>query len=157
MVKFWKFKEAIISKVAQQMVVNITTPPHIAQITKSLSEATVAFITTSGVRLTSDEPFKTKKGDPTYRVIERDVDYQSLVVDHDHYDTTDATQDLNIVFPLEILKEFADENKIKAVAPRHFGLMGYIPQVKYLINKTSPSIADQLVEDQVDIALFSPG
>ncbi|KAA9301290.1 MULTISPECIES: glycine/sarcosine/betaine reductase selenoprotein B family protein [Aerococcus] len=139
------------------MVVTINSAPPIAHMDKDLTEARVAFITTAGIRLKSDPAFETKKGDPSFRLIPGDVDYADLTVNHDHYDTKDALEDINLVFPLDILRQFANEGRIGQVAPRHFGLMGYIPQVKKLMNKTAPAIADQLVADQVDIALLSPG
>lgn len=139
------------------MVVTINSAPKIAHMDKTLDEARVAFITTAGVRLKTDPPFETKKGDPTFRIIPGDVDYGDLTVNHEHYDIRDALEDINLVFPLDILRQFAREGKIGEVAPHHFGLMGYIPQVKKLMNKTAPAIADQLQEDQVDIVLLSPG
>ena len=78
-------------------------------------------------------------------------------MNHDHYDTSFAEEDINLVFPLEILRAFAEEGIIGEVAPHHIGLMGYIPQVKVLVNKTAPAIADLMVEDGVDIVLLSPG
>lgn len=151
------FKEVFFEKVAQHMVVTIKTPPALATLKKPVSEATVAFVTTAGVRLANQAPFKTKTGDPTYREIPGDVDYASLVVNHDHYDTADASADINLVFPLAILRQMAEDGEIGQVANHHYGLMGYIPQVKPLMNKTAKQIADTMEADKVDIALLSPG
>lgn len=146
----------IIGKVAERMVVVINEPPVIAEKKKELKDSRVAFITTAGVHLKADLPFDTS-GDPSYRVIPGDVDFNDLTITHGHYDTTEAMQDKNCVFPLEILRNLAGEGFIKEVAPRHFGLMGYIPETDRLIKETAPRIADLLTEDGVDIALFSPG
>ena len=150
-------KEIFFEKVAQHMVVTIKTPPKIATLDKPVEEATVAFVTTAGLRLATDEPFDTKQGDPTFRVIPKDTPPEELVVDHEHYDTTAAKEDHNLVFPLEILKEMAANDEIGQVAEHHYGLMGYIPQVKPLMNKTAPKIAEMMLADGVDIALLSPG
>ena len=149
-------KEILIGKVAESMVITIDTPPSIAKIKKELNNSKVAFITTAGVHLKSDNPFNTK-GDHSFRMIPRDANFQDLTISHDHYDTKEALKDINCVFPLEILRDFAEEEIIGSVAPRNFGLMGYIPEVDLLIKETAPEIADYLVEDGVDIALISPG
>ena len=145
------------SRQAQKMVLQINEPPMEAHIDKPLGECKVAFLTTAGVHLKSQEPFETEKGDPTYRIIPGDINYNDLMITHTHYNHQEADKDINVVFPLEILQEFAVEGIIGAVAPRNFGMMGYIPMVNMLRNKVAPQIADILVEDQVDILLMSPG
>lgn len=149
-------KEIIIGKVAENMVIKIDSSPSIAEVKKELRNSKVAFITTAGVHLKSDNPFNTK-GDHTFRIIPKDANFEDLTITHEHYDTKEALKDINCVFPLEILRNFGEEEIIGSVAPRNFGLMGYIPEVDLLIKKTAPKIADILVEDGVDIALFSPG
>lgn len=150
-------KEYMISKVAEKMVVTIDTAPTIAQLNKPVSEAKVAFITTAGIHMKNEPGFDTKNGDHTYRIVAGDADIAELAISHEHYDTAAAKADKNVVFPLEVLREFAAEGLIGSVAPRNFGLMGYIPKVQLLIKYSAPEIADMLIEDKVDIALLSPG
>lgn len=157
MARLRDIKKIMISKIAERMVVTIDEAPTIAKLTKPISEARVAFITTAGIHLKTDPPFDTKNGDPTYRMVPGDVSFADLTISHEHYDTTEARKDMNVVFPLEVLREFANEGIIKDVAPRNFGLMGYIPQVEELMHQSAPEIADQLVADNVDIVLLSPG
>lgn len=149
-------KEIIIGKAAEHMVVNIKEPPIIANKKKELKDSKVAFITTAGVHLKSDQPFNTK-GDHTFRMVPGDVDFNDLTITHDHYDKEEAMKDINCVFPLEILRNLSKNGFIKEVGPHHFGFMGYIPEVDLLINESAPRIADILENDDIDIALFSPG
>lgn len=149
-------KQKIIGKVAEFMVDNVTTRPTIAELKNSLKNSRVAFITTAGVHLKKDKPFDTN-GDHTFRIIPGNVDINDLTITHDHYDKEEALKDINCVFPLEILRNLGKAGYIKYLAPRNFGLMGYIPKVDLLINESAPKIADMLVEDEVDIALLSPG
>lgn len=150
------FKEIIIGKIAERMVVVIDEPPLIAEKKKELKNSRVAFITTSGVHTKEDVPFNTD-GDHTYRMVPGDVDFDELMITHTHYDTSEAEKDKNVVFPLEILRSLARQGHIRDVAPRNFSFMGYIPEVRRLIEESAPAIADMLVEDGVDIALLSPG
>ncbi|MBG9980274.1 hypothetical protein HZY91_04120 [Facklamia sp. DSM 111018] len=149
-------KENIIAAVAKRMVVTIDEAPNIVEMEKPLSEAKVAFVTTSGPHLKWEEPFNIK-GDHTFRMIPGDSEIQDIMITHDHYDHKPADQDLNCVFPLQMLHELVEQGRIGSVAPRHFGLMGYIPRTDLLMEKTAPEIARQLVEDEVDLVLLSPG
>lgn len=143
-------------KIAERMVRTEDQPPAIAEVKKPLEASKVAFITTAGVHLKTDSPFNTD-GDHTYRMIPGDAQEEDLMITHTHYDHEEADLDLNVVFPLGLLQEWADQGLIGSVAPRHYGLMGYIPQVNRLKSGTGPEMADALAEDGVDICLLSPG
>nr|WP_102347829.1 glycine/sarcosine/betaine reductase selenoprotein B family protein [Bacillus sp. Marseille-P3661] len=117
----------------------------------------VAFLTTAGVHMKNQKPFDVDAGDNTVHVIPGDVSYDDLMITHTHYDTTDATKDINCVFPLEILRELKDEGVIGNVADVHFGMMGYIPDTEKLKNESIPIIIEQLKQANVDVLLASPG
>lgn len=151
-----KIKEKIIGKVAKYMVRKSEKAPKIATWNNKLDNSRVAFITTAGVHLKMDKPFDVN-GDHTCRLIPGNSNLEDLIITHDHYDKENALKDINCVFPIDILRNFSKRGIIKEVAPRNFGLMGYIPEVDKLINETAIYIADCLVEDKVDIALLSPG
>src|SRR5215204_4832073 len=97
-----------------------------------LSKATVAIVTAGGVHLKDQEPFNTadELGDLTFRVIPDDADTSQLMVSHHHYDHADADADINVVFPLDVLRDLKDEGFIKEVAKKHVGYMGYTMQLK---------------------------
>jgi len=80
-------------------------PPPWTPFTKPVAQCRVALITTAGVHRTEDPPFsmEDKHGDPTYRLIPRDVSPRDLCITHDYYDHRNADKDLNIVFPLDRL------------------------------------------------------
>lgn len=150
-------KQKAISKVAERMVRVIEEPPANASVKKPLEESTVALVSTAGILLEGDELFDIKNGDPSYRIIPDSASNANIAINHGHYDIKEALKDVNVVFPIERLKEFVEEGVIKKVAKHHYGLMGYIPQVNKLIKKSAPEIADQMVEDGVDVAILSPG
>jgi len=126
-----------------------------------LQDCTVAVVTTAGVHHKDQTPFNMKDpdGDPSYRVIDAKRPVSDLMITHDYYDHADADRDINIVFPLERLKEFERERIIGRVADTHYGFMGHItgPHIATLMNKTAPEIADRLKRDKVDIVLLVPG
>jgi D-proline reductase (dithiol) PrdB len=102
---------------------------------------------------------KDPAGDPSLRIIEGRVSVDELMITHDYYDHRDADRDINIVFPIERLREFAKDGLIKAVADVHFSFMGHIVgrHIKTLTGVTAPEAALRLRSEGVDIALLTPG
>ena len=130
-------------------------------VAKPLGRSTIAIVTTAGVHHKDQEPFdmKDREGDPSYRAIDPGRPLPDLMITHDYYDHADADKDINIVFPLERLREFEKEGFIGHVAGRHYSFMGHIVErhIPTLVNKTAPEIARALKDDHVDIVLLTPG
>lgn len=120
---------------------------------KPLSETTVALISTAGVHLRTDPPFNLNS-DPTYRVIPRDAQPGDLAISHQAYDRTDALKDINLVFPIERLRELEAEHVIGRLAREHygFGLMGSARRLMPAIREVASHIRDS----GVDLALLVP-
>lgn len=130
-------------------------------VTKALSESTIAVVTTAGVHHKDQEPFDMKdhEGDPSYRAIDLGRPVSDLMITHDYYDHADADKDINIVFPVDRLREFEKEGLLGRVAGRHYSFMGHIVgrHIPTLVNKNAPEIARALKNDHVDIVLLTPG
>lgn len=128
---------------------------------KMLSDSKFAIITTAGVHHRDQKPFNMtdKDGDPTYRAIDSKRPGTDLMITHDYYDHSDADKDINIVFPIDRLKEFEREALIGTVADAHYGFMGHIDghHIQTLINKSAPDVAQKLKADDVDVVLLTPG
>ncbi|MGE5188784.1 MAG: glycine/sarcosine/betaine reductase selenoprotein B family protein [Gemmatimonadota bacterium] len=121
---------------------------------------TVALVTTAGVHRASDAPFDMgdRRGDPSFREIPSDVPGTGLVVTHDYYDHRDADRDVNVVFPVDRLRELAGSGEIGRVAPFHYSFMGHLtgPHLDTLRDATSPEVARRLRAAAVDLVLLSP-
>ena len=111
-----------------------------------LSRATVAIVTAGGVHLRSQEPFNVadELGDLTFRVIPDDVDSSQLMVTHHHYDHADADADINVVFPVDVLRDLQREGFIRDIAKKHVGYMGYTMQLKAMYEGTAREIANEI-------------
>lgn len=149
--------EKIIGKVVELLPSKSYGAPEIAPVKKELKEARVALVTTAGVHLKEDEPFDTSGSDPSYRVVPSDTKTEDLMITHGHYDEEQAKEDVNVVFPIERLRELKEEGKIGSIAENFYTFRGYIPKTRPLRKKTAPEVAEALVKDQVDIAIISPG
>ena len=127
---------------------------------KRLGKSIVAVVTTAGVHRKDQQPFDMNDpdGDPSARPIERSVSTGDLMITHDYYDHKDADRDINIVFPLDRLRELEQEGIIKALSPVHFGLMGHVigRHIGTLIKETAPEIVKRLRAAGADIVLLTP-
>lgn len=127
---------------------------------KELNNCRVALITTGGVHLKAQPPFDMDdpEGDPTFREIPISVDKQELTITHNYYDHRDADADVNVVLPLDRLKELETERFIGTASESAYTFMGHITgrHVETLINETAPMVASYLKEDGVDIAFLTP-
>ena len=125
-----------------------------------LSRATVAIVTAGGVHLKEQEPFNIadELGDLTFRVIPADVDSSQLMVTHHHYDHTDADADINVVFPIDVLRDLAEEGFVAGVAKKHIGYMGYTMQLKAMYEGTAPEIANEIDKgSRADVVVLTGG
>jgi D-proline reductase (dithiol) PrdB len=132
-----------------------------APMKKPLKECIVSLVTTSGVHRKDQQPFDMLDpyGDPTYREIDNTTSSSEFMITHDYYDHTDADKDINIVFPIARLKEFALEGFIGGVAEKHYSFMGHIdgPHIFTLISATAPEVASRLSLEGADCVLLTPG
>jgi D-proline reductase (dithiol) PrdB len=113
---------------------------------RELAKSTIAIVTAGGVHLRSQEPFNIadELGDLGYREIPADVDSHELMVTHHHYDHTDADQDINVVFPIDVLRDLQADGFIGDIAKKHVGYMGYTMQLKAMYEGTAREIANDI-------------
>jgi D-proline reductase (dithiol) PrdB len=125
-----------------------------------LAKATVALVTAGGVHLREQEPFNTadELGDLGFRIIPPDADSAQLKVTHHHYDHTDADQDINVVFPLDVLRDLQAEGFIRDLARKHVGYMGYTMQLKAMYEGTAHEIANEIDRgSRADVVVLTGG
>ncbi len=131
------------------------------ELTKKISQCRVSIVTTGGVHLKDQTPFdmSDQDGDPSYREIPADTPKESMVITHDYYDHKDADKDINIIFPVDRLREFVKEGVIGSLSNTHYGFMGHIDagHIETLVKKTAPETAARMKGEGVDIALLTPG
>jgi D-proline reductase (dithiol) PrdB len=125
-----------------------------------LAKSTVALVTAGGVHLKDQEPFNIadELGDLGYRIIPEDVDSSQLMVTHHHYDHSDADSDINVVFPIDVLRDLQVEGFIHGVAKKHVGYMGYTMQLKAMYEGTAREIANEIDKgSRADVVVLTGG
>jgi D-proline reductase (dithiol) PrdB len=113
---------------------------------RELARSSIAIVTAGGVHLKNQEPFNTadELGDLGFRVIPDSAASSQLMVSHHHYDHSDADEDINVVFPIDVLRDLHEEGFIGGLARKHIGYMGYTMQLKAMYEGTAPEIANEI-------------
>lgn len=113
---------------------------------KELSKATISIVTAAGVHRKDQNAFNVadELGDLTYRLMNENIQSSDVMVTHHHYDHADADEDINVVFPIDILRELVDEGFIGGIARKHIGYMGYTMRLKDMYDETAPEIANEI-------------
>ena len=129
--------------------------PHSTPMTKPLSEATVAIVTTAGLK-TDGEVALWQPGDGSYTVIPAAERNLGLSHFSPNFDRAGIAEDLNVVYPIDRLGELAADGTIGAVAPRHLSFMGAQLDFTSIIQDSGPRAAQELIDDGVDVVIFTP-
>lgn len=118
------------------------------------AEMRLALITTAGLSRRSDDTFRPGAAD--YRVIPADADSSDIIMSHvsTNFDRSGFQQDINVVFPIDRVRELAAEGKIGSVARFHYSFMGATEPEK--LEDKARELAGLLKEDQVNAVLFTP-
>lgn len=139
--------------------VRVTGTPW-APLLKPLAECRLGLVTTAGVHLTAQPPFDMAdpEGDPTYRAFATDTPRARLTITHDYYDHTAAERDLNVVLPLDRIRELVAEGIVGGLAGTCYSLMGHIDgrHVATLASRTAPEVAGRLMADGAEAVLVVP-
>lgn len=119
-----------------------------------LRKRRVAIVTTSGLHAYRDRPFE--MGSADYRIIPADTRPGDLRMSHIsvNFDRSGFQEDVNVVFPLERLRELETDGVIGSISDFHYSFMGAAP-IRTLEPKAR-ELAVLLKKDRVDAALLTP-
>ena len=121
---------------------------------KLLTERRVVLISTAGLHRRGDCPFQ--PGDGSYRVIPAETPASELLMSHIsvNFDRTGFQQDLNVVFPLDRLRELHAEGLIGSMSAVHYSFMGAFDPL--VADQHAQHLAGLLKRDRVDAAILIP-
>ena len=119
-----------------------------------LSKRRLALISTAGLHRRGDRPFEVGASD--YRVIPANRMANDLIMSHisTNFDRIGFQQDINVVFPLDRLRELVDRNIIGSLAHYHYSFMGATDPRQ--LEGTARSLAGIMKNDGVNAALLVP-
>ncbi len=127
---------------------------------KPLAESVVAIVTTGGLHLRDDQPFNRDHpgGESTYRILPSAADNADVVQSHFSigFDRTAIYRDINITYPIDRLRELAQDGAIGAVATNNYSFMGALRDCTVVAEQTGPEVAQRLKDEGVDLVLLTP-
>lgn len=123
---------------------------------REVNQSTFALVTTAGVHLRDQEPFNVE-GDNSWRLLPGNVQANQLMVTHEHYNHSDADQDINCIFAIDRLRELAEEGIIGGISDKHIGFMGYTQQMRDLYERAAPEVARIILRSKADAVLLTAG
>lgn len=123
---------------------------------KPLEECRMALSSSAGIWLVGQEPFDASNvvGDSSVREIPLPLDRSRVRIGHDHYDHRYAEEDLNTVFPVDRLRELAEEGMIGAFLSPVYSFTGYCPDVGAIGRQSAPGIASAMAAAGADAAVI---
>ncbi|MEO7168600.1 MAG: glycine/sarcosine/betaine reductase selenoprotein B family protein [Spartobacteria bacterium] len=130
----------------------------LAKLSKPLSEARLAFVSTAGVQPKGTLPFDTVHpvGDYTFRRVPSDSKPADLEIHQLKYPTSGANRDLNVIFPIERLQELANEGFIGSLTKNFYTFIGYNMDPERLERTLAEEIAAAVEAENADVALLAP-
>jgi len=130
-----------------------------------IEEATVALLTSAGLYLKDrQEPFDVERekqnptwGDPSYRVIPREVEQPEIGATHLHLNTRDLLEDFNIALPISRFAELEAEGRIGSLADEHYSFMGFQDSaLRDWREDVAPEVVRRLKEAGVHALVLAP-
>ena len=123
---------------------------------RPLAESRLALVTTAGLHLRGDEPFK--GGDQSFRAIPSDSSAAQIIQSHASigFDRTAIQRDLNVVFPIDRMRELVDSHELGSLASTYYSFMGaQRPPYDGLLNDSGPDVARRLLADNVEVVFLT--
>ncbi len=121
-----------------------------------VSESTLALVTTSGLHHRDDDPFV--KYDQSYRVIDAGVSEGDLLQSQSSigFDRGLRMRDINVVFPVDRLRELVADGTVGALAPRFYSLVGAQEDSERTAETIGRLIGPLLLEQGAELVLITP-
>jgi D-proline reductase (dithiol) PrdB len=123
---------------------------------RPLSDSCLALVTTAGIHLRGDAPFV--GGDQSFRAIPADASPSEIIQSHNSigFDRTAFLRDINVVFPVDRVREFVERGEIGSLSPTYFSFMGaQRPPYDRLLQETGPEVARRLRADGVEVVFLT--
>ena len=123
---------------------------------RPLAGCTLAVVTSAGVHRRGDEPFG--REDPSYRVIPSATDAGDVLQSHSSlaFDKTAFIRDINVVFPVDRVRELVAEGRVGRLGPNHYSFMGALSDLSEVRDVTAPEVGRRLLAEDVDVVLLTP-
>jgi len=131
---------------------DFTTRPWVKG--RPLAQRRVAIVSSAGLVVRGEEPFRGR--DPDYRAIPATTRAEDLLCSHIsiNFDRTGFQEDWNVVFPIDRLRELAEDGTIGSIADWHYSFMGATDPIQ--MEPHARELAGRLKQDKVNAVILAP-
>ncbi len=131
-------------------------PP--ARLDGALGSARVAFVSSAGVQPRGTLPFDVAHplGDFSFRRVPSASRVDELEIHQLKYPTSGAHADLNVIFPIERLRELAAAGRIGGLTENFFSFIGYNMDPVRFETRFAEELASAVESEQPDLVLLAP-
>jgi D-proline reductase (dithiol) PrdB len=134
---------------------NIAPDPAFNLPTKPLSQSRVAIVTTAALRLANQDKFV--GGDQSFRIVPSTTEGLIMGQISPNFDRSGFIIDPNVVFPVDRLREMANEGVIGSVSDVHLAFLGAQGESLTTMElDTGPAAAKVLKDAGVEVVLLTP-
>jgi D-proline reductase (dithiol) PrdB len=128
------------------------TPLH-----RRLKDCKAVIVTTAGLRLKTQHEYDLDRGRGSSDVREISINAQraDLAFDFTNYDPREAEKDLNVIVPIDRMKELVDEGSLGGLCESFFSFFGLCPNVASL-QQSAQRVVEKLRRYEADIAFVFP-
>jgi D-proline reductase (dithiol) PrdB len=140
------------------MITKSTVVP-LARLMKPLSASRLIMISSCGVHLKTDRPLDVfhPLGDFGFRRVPSRSNQQELTIHHIKFPHDDADLDINVIFPIERLREMVEEKVLGGLTENFLSFIGYNMDMEKFERTTARDIAEAaVVQEKADAALLVP-
>ncbi len=134
---------------------------------RPVEECTFGLVTSGGLYHNGSEPpFDLERekqeptwGDPTFRTIPTDVDFDQIRISHLHINQAMVLDDINVLLPIDRMRELVDAKRIGGLAENAYsfmGFQGYPPDASAWRETYGPQVADRFHAEGVHCVLLTP-
>jgi len=125
------------------------------QLNRPLAQSRVAIVTTAALRL--EDQAKFSGGDQSFRLLPARTEGLILGQISPNFDRSGFIIDPNVVFPIDRLREMANEGLIGSVSDVHIAFLGaQAESLATMEMDTGPAAATVLKDAGVDVVLLTP-
>ncbi len=123
-----------------------------------LNETRLAFVSSAGVQTSGSLPFDVAHpvGDFSFRRVPSNAQASDLEIHQLKYPTAGARRDINVIFPIERLRELVKDGTIGSLTPDFYSFVGYNMDPHRFETTFAEELADAVERDRPDVVLLCP-